>query len=135
MRSLSVTLVVIALVAPASAAPPPEAVELFAGKCASCHSVGGGPRVGPDLKGVGVKRDAAWLRKMIQTPSSMLDSDPDARTLLAQYNNVRMPDLGLSDAQVTQLVDLLAQCSAAPCDLAGKLRPVTQATPCLGSAL
>lgn len=58
----------------------------------------------------------------------MLDSDPDVRRLVAEFNGVRMPDLGLDDAQVQQLLELLQHCSANPCDLTPKLRPVTEAS-------
>ena len=110
-------------------APPDPAVELFVAKCASCHSVGKGKRVGPDLAGAHERRDRAWLEQMIQRPSAMLSRDAEARRLLLDYGNVRMPDLGLGDGQVASLIDLIARCSAEPCDLAGKFVPVTEATP------
>lgn len=105
----------------------PVATDLYVAKCASCHSVGQGDRVGPDLKGATERRDPAWLRAMIAAPSRVLDTDPAARALLAKYNNVRMPDLGLSDQQVEELVTLLTHCSRRDCDLKGKFRPVTEA--------
>ena len=116
--------------APALATPPPQdpAVELFVRKCASCHTVGKGQRVGPDLKGALERRDRTWVERLVKAPSTMLDSDPVARQLVGQFAGVRMPDLGLSDAEVTALVDLVARCSAEPCDLAGKFTPVTTAT-------
>ena len=40
-----------ALGAQPSGGPDPAAVDLFVRKCASCHTVGEGDRVGPDLKG------------------------------------------------------------------------------------
>ncbi len=82
--------------------------ELFIAKCASCHSVGKGDRVGPDLKDVHKRRDRAWLTKMVATPSSMLTSDAEARKMLKKYKNVKMPDLGLKASQVKSLVELLA---------------------------
>ncbi|RMH41508.1 MAG: cytochrome c [Deltaproteobacteria bacterium] len=112
--------------------------ELFAEKCGSCHSIGKGARVGPDLKGAHERHSPEWLHQFIKAPSSKLDSDPDARALLKKYNNVRMPDLGLSDEQVDGLIALIERCSAQPCNLAGAFRPVTEATPedvALGRAL
>lgn len=109
--------------------PVPDASrDLFVQKCASCHTVGEGARIGPDLKGVHTRRDGKWLAQMIQAPSGLLDTDPEARKLLAEYKNVRMPDLGLSDAQVALVVELLGVCSEQPCDLKGKMVPVTNAT-------
>ena len=106
-----------------------QAKDLYLQKCASCHTIGEGPRVGPDLKGVHERRDAAWLKTMIQTPSRLLDSDPVARKLLAEFKNVRMQDLGLTDEQVALLVEVITVCSAQKCDLKGKFVAVTEATP------
>jgi mono/diheme cytochrome c family protein len=119
--------------APASAAAAPlaaedPAVDLFARKCGSCHTVGKGQRVGPDLKGVLGRRDRTWVEKMVSTPGAMLDSDATARQLVAQFGGVRMPDLGLTAGEVRTLVDLVERCSAQPCDLAGKFVPVTTAS-------
>lgn len=116
--------------APAAPAAGPDdpAVDLFVRKCASCHTVGKGQRVGPDLKDALERRDRGWVERFVKAPSTMLDSDTIARQLVAQFAGVRMPDLGLSDAEVVSLADLVARCSAKPCDLAGKFTPVTTAT-------
>ncbi len=121
--------------APATAAaakvadrPQTPAEDLFARKCASCHTVGKGARVGPDLKNSHVRRNRAWLERFVKAPSAMLDSDPDARNLLAEFKGVRMPDLGIADKDVASLVDLIARCSNEPCNLMGKFTPVTTAT-------
>lgn len=47
----------------ASIAAAADGAALFEAKCGACHSVGGGPRLGPDLKGIVAKRgkDAAIL--------------------------------------------------------------------------
>jgi hypothetical protein len=58
----------------------------------------------------------------------MLDSDADARNLLADFKGVRMPDLGLGDADVKSLVDLVIRCSTEPCNLAGKFVPARTST-------
>ncbi len=106
---------------------PHPSTDVFVTKCSSCHSVGEGDRVGPDLKGVTERRKPDWLATMIKAPSRLLDSDPEVRALLAKYNNVRMPDLGLDDEQVAGLIDLVAHCSEHACQLTPELRPVTEA--------
>ena len=119
---------------PAAATAPPVAAaqspaeDLFARKCGSCHTVGKGVRVGPDLKDVAKRRSRSWLDAFVKAPSALLDSDADARNLLAEWKGVRMPDLGLSDADTKMLVDLVIRCSAEPCNLAGKFVPATTAT-------
>jgi len=107
--------------------PPAESVELFIAKCASCHTIGSGLRVGPDLKGAHERRNRDWLARMIRTPSAMLGVDADARKLLTEFNNVKMPDLGLTAEQTESMIDLIAYCSVEACDLKGKFVPVTEA--------
>lgn len=108
--------------------PRDPSEELFVAKCSSCHTVGAGARVGPDLKGTLDKRDRAWLEQFVAAPSKLLDTDPVARTLLGEYKGVRMPDLGLSAAQVKSLVDLIGRCSSKPCDLTATFTPANKAT-------
>ena len=38
---------------------------LFATRCAACHTIGNGDKIGPDLLGVTNVRDRAWLARMI----------------------------------------------------------------------
>lgn len=109
-------------------APQSPAEELFARKCASCHTVGKGVRVGPDLKDAHKRRSRSWLEGFVKAPSAYLDTDAEARNLLAEFKGVRMPDLGLPEADVNALVDLIGRCSAEPCNLAGKFVPATVAT-------
>ncbi|MEQ8762863.1 MAG: cytochrome c [Planctomycetota bacterium] len=106
----------------------PALVDLYVRKCASCHTVGRGPRVGPDLKGVDARRERTWIVDMIREPSRLLDRDPDARQLLQQYNGVRMPDLGLTAEQAAGLADLIALASKYPIDLTPAFVKVTEAT-------
>lgn len=102
-------------------------VELFVTKCASCHTVGQGVRVGPDLADAHVRRERSWLQEMIENPSDLLGRDADARRLLVEYNNVRMPDLDIPSEQADMLIDLIIRCSAEPCVLVGQFVPVTEA--------
>ena len=46
-----------------------DAGALFEAKCAACHSVGGGPKLGPDLKGVVAKRGKEWAILAIVDPA------------------------------------------------------------------
>ncbi len=56
---------------------------IFASRCAVCHTIGGGPSMGPDLQGVTERRSEAWLRSFIPDPQGMVDAgDPDAAALV-----------------------------------------------------
>lgn len=94
-----------------SAMPPnqaPSGEALFKEKgCNACHTIGGGTLVGPDLQGVTNIRTEEWLTKWLTAPDQMLTSDPDAQALLAQYNNVPMPNLGLKPDEVAALIAYL----------------------------
>lgn len=97
--------------AEAPALPAPQQAEdgaaIFDAKCAGCHSIGGGKRVGPDLQDVAVRREPAWIKDFISDPDKMLASDPVAEQLLKDFNNLRMPNLGLTPEQADALVVFL----------------------------
>jgi mono/diheme cytochrome c family protein len=75
-----------------------EGQAIFQKKCASCHTIGGGDLVGPDLEGVLTLRERDWLLKLILEPETLLNSDdPVAKQLIQEFNNIKMPNLGLSE--------------------------------------
>jgi mono/diheme cytochrome c family protein len=81
--------------------------ELFEEECASCHSIGGGPLVGPDLKGVTAKQDRAWLIEFITNPQAMIDKgDAYAVKIYKEYEEEEMPDF--EDMGKDQIESLLA---------------------------
>jgi len=80
----------------------------FAYHCAACHTIGHGDRIGPDLDGVTTRRDRDWLHRFIMAPDKMnAEADPIAATLRAKYQQVRMPNLDLSDEDAFAIVDYL----------------------------
>ena len=93
----------------------PDGAVIFQEKCVSCHTIGSGDLVGPDLSGVTANRDADWLARWIAQPDQMLaEGDPIATQLLEQYNNVEMPNLNLTDAQVGAVIAYMAEQSGNP---------------------
>lgn len=79
--------------------------SIFQQKCSACHTIGGGKMAGPDLKGITARRDRAWLARFISTPDQVLaQKDPTATQLLQEFNNVPMPNLGLSQADVNAIL-------------------------------
>ncbi len=92
-----------------------EGQALFQQYCQACHTIGGGNLVGPDLQGVTARRDRAWLEAFILEPDKMLASgDPIATDLLQQFNNVPMPNLGLTPTQAASILAYLE--NPAPAD-------------------
>ncbi len=81
---------------------------IFKQKCVSCHTVGGGDLVGPDLAGVTERRDLAWIRQFILAPNEVIAAnDPIVLDLLSKYNNIPMPNLGLSPQDADDLIAYL----------------------------
>ncbi len=88
--------------------PAEEGEQIFQAQCAACHSIGGGPLVGPDLLGVTERRENDWLIRWIREPDTMLaEGDPIASAMLAEFNNVAMPNLGLTEADVAAIIAYL----------------------------
>ncbi len=98
-----------------SAGPSPRLVigetpgeGLFLGACAACHTVGEGVRVGPDLAGVTLRRDRAWLESYLTAPERMLAlGDAVAVGLDRAFPAVRMPNLGLNEADIADVLTYL----------------------------
>jgi len=78
---------------------------IFETKCSPCHTIGGGKRVGPDLKGVTEQRSRDWLVQFISNPEKMFQAgDPIAKDLLSKFRGIKMPDLGLSPQEVSDVL-------------------------------
>jgi len=79
--------------------------QLFKSTCAACHTIGGGRLAGPDLAGVAVKRNQAWLVGFIQSSQSLVKSgDAEALAIFEEFSGMVMPDFPLTETQITQLL-------------------------------
>ncbi len=88
---------------------------IYLQKCIACHTIGGGKRAGPDLIGVTSKRDESWLVRWIVEPDKMLaEGDAIAVQLKKEYNNIPMPNSGISEAQAKDILAYIAAESAKP---------------------
>ncbi len=86
--------------------------QLFNAKCTPCHTIGGGRKVGPDLKGVTADHPKAWLFSFISDPDKMFNAnDPMATGMLKEYG-MKMPNLGLSPEEVNAVIGYLESQSA-----------------------
>ena len=73
--------------------------------CLSCHTVGRGRLIGPDLAGVLKRRTHDWLRRWLQDPPRML-LDPALKAEFKDYPT-SMPNLNLSSDDIELLVQYL----------------------------
>lgn len=82
--------------------------------CMTCHTVGGGDKIGPDLAQVNKRRSKKWLKKYIKYPMGMMQGDPEeaeyktadktAAALYALYKPQMMAEQELSDKQIKDLL-------------------------------
>ena len=80
----------------------------FATRCAACHTIGGGDKIGPDLLGVTEVRDRAWLARMIVDSNKLIEEkDPIATALFKKYKEIRMPPLNLPETDVNTLIEYM----------------------------
>lgn len=58
--------------------------QLFVEKCSACHKLSE-RYIGPALAGVTQRRQPEWILNMILNPEVMIQQDPTAKALLAEY--------------------------------------------------
>jgi mono/diheme cytochrome c family protein len=106
-----------------------EAGTLFQAKCSSCHTIGGGKRVGPDLQGVTDRRDQAWLLEFITAPDQVIASgDPVATRLVEEYG-LAMPNLGIAQEEAEGLLAYIEAQSGGPPSRAAPPSPAPPSGP------
>jgi mono/diheme cytochrome c family protein len=95
----------------AAAQDPPseETLRFFATNCASCHTIGGGALMGPDLAGSSQRADREWQARFIRDPKAVIDSgDPYALRMVEAARGVVMPKIPGIDAELARkLVELI----------------------------
>lgn len=111
---------------PMSAAFSPH--EVWGSRCGTCHTVGDGDDVGPDLLGVTERRDRSWLVDFIRSSTAMIEAgDEIALELFEQYGRQKMPDHAYDSAQIEELLDWIA--AGGPADPTPEVRAASTATP------
>jgi mono/diheme cytochrome c family protein len=95
------------LLASAGYAQADAGKELFEAKWASCHTIGGGDGVGPDLKGVGARRSTDWLVLVITEPDQLTARKDPAQLELTKKFGMKMPKLGISRDDALKILTFL----------------------------
>jgi mono/diheme cytochrome c family protein len=105
--------VLVMLPAPSPGQTPRPGAATFEKACYSCHSIGGGDKQGPDLKGLTARRTHDWITRFIASPSGMKASgDATAADLFRRYSPAVMPDQSLAPDQVEELLGFIDEVSA-----------------------
>ncbi len=91
-----------------------DAADFFRQNCMSCHSIGGGRLVGPDLKNVTERKDRDWLAQFIINPQALINrGDPYALQLLEEARGIVMSTVpGITLDRAMALLDLIEEESA-----------------------
>lgn len=77
--------------------------------CAACHTIGGGPQVGPDLKGVSTRRTRDWLIRFLLDPAAF-ESDPEVVRMVKEADGLMMPPTeGMTREMAEALLTLIEQ--------------------------
>lgn len=92
--------------------PPPATTEegkqgryVFMNRgCNTCHRVGGGNLIGPDLAGVTQRRNDQWLVAWLKDPAAMVAKTPDLQTWSHDFGDIIMPNQNLSDDDAKNLI-------------------------------
>ena len=93
-----------------------DGAALFNGNCTSCHSIGKGKLVGPDLKDLSKRRQIDWILKWVKNSGAIVASgDAYAVQLFKDYNNTPMPAQNLKDEEIKAIVTYVdAESAKAP---------------------
>ena len=101
-----------------------DAGKFFKTNCKSCHTIGGGDTVGPDLAGLEKRRKVDWVVKFVSYPEGMVSGDPDepgyekadklAKKVYAAYKPTLMPEFSMDKTQVKALFEYLKSTKKSP---------------------
>lgn len=79
---------------------------IFKQKCTACHKPKG-KLIGPAMQGIYERRHPAWVMNIMLNPTEMLQKDPVAKALLAEYNNILMINQNLTETEARALAEYL----------------------------
>ena len=89
--------------------------RLFRTRCESCHTIGSGPGLGPDLAGITERRERPWLARWITDPDEMVkEGDPVAMQLVRDWPGIRMPNLGLETTEAEAILAFIESVKTTP---------------------
>jgi len=79
--------------------------EIYKANCTACHKIKK-RYIGPALKGVTKRRSPEWIMNMIMNSKEMLEKDPVAKALIAEYH-APMAQQQLKEEEVRAILEYL----------------------------
>lgn len=77
--------------------------------CMGCHTIGKGKLAAPDLNGLYERRDVEWVKRWLKTPEPMFETDEAVKTMVKEWNGLKMPNLKLSDAEIDAVMHYIGE--------------------------
>lgn len=98
-----------AIIIPLNFVEAQDMADFFRKNCKSCHTIGGGKLIGPDLKDVSARKNRDWLIRFINDPVAMIKAnDPYALKLQTEANGVIMtPVAGMTKERAGLILDFI----------------------------
>jgi mono/diheme cytochrome c family protein len=87
--------------------------------CNSCHRIGGGNLIGPDLAGVTQRRNDRWLTTWLKDPAAVVAKDPALQAWVHEFGDIIMPNQNLDDKEIEALIQYLKEVPSGPPAAAG----------------
>jgi len=78
--------------------------KLFNQLCTACHMVKE-QSIGPAVSGILDRRSPEWIMNLLLNPNQMLEEDPIAKDLLAEYNNIYMYNQNLIEEEAREILE------------------------------
>lgn len=101
--------------------------QVWASRCGTCHTVGRGDDVGPDLQGITDRREPDWLISFIQSPTALIEAgDEIAVELFERFGRQKMPDHPYTPEQIEELLAWIE--AGGPGDPVPPVRPASSAS-------
>ncbi len=77
--------------------------------CNSCHRIGGGNLIGPDLAGVAQRRNDRWLTTWLKDPAAVVAKDADLQAWVHEFGDIIMPNQNLGDKEIEALIQYIKE--------------------------
>lgn len=85
--------------------PEQDGRQLFQSRgCHTCHSIGKGKLIGPDLQRVSLRHADEWLSRWLADPAAMIRATPDLQAWPKEYGGIIMPNQNLTTADIQALL-------------------------------
>ncbi len=97
--------------------------------CNTCHRVGGGKLIGPDLAGVAQRRNDRWLTTWLKDPAAVVAKDAELQVWSREFGDIIMPNQNLDDKEIEALIAYMKEFASGVSELLGTASPTPPPTP------